>query len=291
MKTIGFLNSASKKNFKAFSEAFRQGLQDAGYAAPGDVKIIERWAEGDYHRLPKLAKELVNSNVDVIATTGGTVAAHAAMKATKKHPILFVSGYHAKKAGLVKRGGNATGLSMHTTESLPKRLAAVRQMLPGAKKVAILLRPSKAFVYAREKEHAKKAKLVVVEARTDKELGKAFASAVKQGAGALIVCADPHFTTHRKKIVALAAAHKLPTAYPWREYVHDGGLMSFGPSLTDAYRQVGQYAGEILNGSKPHTLRVHMKKVSDFELVVNAKTARALGLAVPQKLSARGELV
>jgi len=132
---------------------------------------------------------------------------------------------------------------------------------------------------------------VVVEARTDKELGKDFASAVKQGAGALIVCADPHFTTHRKKIVALAAAHKLPTAYPWREYVHDGGLMSFGPSLTDAYRQVGQYAGEILNGSKPHTLRVHMKKVSDFELVVNAKTARALGLAVPQKLSARGELV
>lgn len=291
MKTIGFLNSASKRTFKGFSAAFRHGLQEAGYSEPEDVKIIERWAGGEYDRLPQLARELVDRNVDVIATTGGTVSAHAAMKATKRHPILFVSGYHPVKAGLVKRGGNATGLHVHTTESLPKRLAAIRELVPGAKKVAVLLRPSNAFVYRREKEHAKKAGVMVVEARTDKDLKKAFASAVKKSADALIVCADPHFTTHRKKIVQLAAAHKLPTAYPWREYVDEGGLMSFGPSLTDAYRQVGRYAGQILGGAKPSSLRVHMKKVSDFELVINGKTAKGLGLAVPQKLSARGEVI
>jgi putative ABC transport system substrate-binding protein len=155
----------------------------------------------------------------------------------------------------------------------------------------VLLRPSTAYVYKREKVHAKAAGLMVVEARTDKNLEKAFASAVKQGAGALIVCADPHFTTHRKKLVALAAKYKMPTAYPWREYVEEGGLMSFGPSLTDAYRQVGLYAGKILDGHKPHKLPVHMKKISDFETVINAKTAKKLGLQVSQKLRALGEVV
>ena len=280
MRVIGFLNSAAKgAHFDAHVAAFRAGLKETGCIEGKDVKIVYRWADGKYTDLPKLAADLVKRRVDVIATTGGTVSAQAAVKATKTIPVLFVSGFDPGKSGLMK-GANSKGVHVATTESVSKRLAMLRKLVPGARKVAVLLRPG-TYVYKREKEYAKKAGLIVVQAREQGDFAKAFASAVKKGASALIVCADPFFTSHRKKLIALAAAHHLPAAYPWREYADEGGLLSFGPNLMQAYRDVGVHAGNIIRKYEHRGQRVKKNKVSDFELVINGKTAAALNLAIP----------
>lgn len=297
MKTIGFLNSASDDaTFAKPVEAFHKGLADNGYVVGRDVTIISRWADGDYKKkLPALAKELVNSHVDLIATSGGAVAALAALgatsanKAAKTLPILFISGFDPAKAGLLKQG-NATGVHVSTTESVPERADALRSLLPKGAKIATLLRPG-TFVFKREQEQAKKAKLIVVQAYDEKDLSGALDTAAKKGASGLLVCADPFFTDKSKQIVALANARNLATAFAWRQIVEGGGLMSFGPNLLDAYHQIGAYAALILKGLKPDALRVHMAKPNAFELVVNRKTADALKLAIPQNLNRRIEVI
>jgi putative tryptophan/tyrosine transport system substrate-binding protein len=290
MKTIGFLNSAPKgAHFDRHVAAFLEGLKEAGCVEGRNVKIVSRWAQGKYADLPKLAAGLVKRKVDVLATTGGTVTALAALKATKKIPILFVSGFDPHKAGLLK-SGNAKGVHVFTTESVPKRLAYLRQLTPKAKKAAVLLRPG-TFVYKREKEEAKKAGLIMVEARDQRDFAPAFAAAVKKGAGAIMICADPYFTSHRKKLIALAAKYGLPAAYPWREYVEEGGLMSFGPNLSDAYRHVGLHAGYIVQGTKERGKPIKTHKLSEFELAINAKTAQQLGLATPKSWEKRAEVL
>jgi len=290
MRTIGFLNSGVKgRHFDKHVDAFRQGLKDAGCVEGKDVKIVFEWAHGNYPELPKLAAKLVKRKVDVIAATGGTVAGHAAAKATKTIPVLFVSGFSPSKAGLMK-GRNTRGVHVPTTESVPKRLAKLRQLAPKADKVAVLLRPG-TFVFQREKEHAKDAGLIIVQAKEETDFPKAFKDAIKKGAQALIVCADPYFTSHRKKLIVLAAEHRLPTAYPWREYPEEGGLMSFGPNLCEAYRHVGEYAGNIIRQYEHRGPRVKKNKISDFELVVNARTAQQLGLSIPERWKGQAQIV
>jgi putative ABC transport system substrate-binding protein len=297
MKTIGFLNSASDDaTFAKPVEAFRKGLADNGCVVGRDVNIISRWADGDYKKkLLDYAKELVNSHVDLIATSGGAVAAQAALwaldqaKMTKSVPLLFISGFDPAKAGLLK-GGNATGVHVSTTESVAERAEALRSLLPKGAKVADLLRPG-TFVFQREKEQAKKAKLIVVEAKDESDLRPALAKAVKQGARGLLVCADPFFTDKAKQIIALANELNLATAFAWRQIAEDGALMSFGPNLIDAYHQIGAYAALILKGLRPDALRVQMAGPTAFELVVNRKTADALKLDIPHNLNRRIEVI
>ncbi len=290
MKVIGFLNSASDDiAFAKHVAAFHDGLKKYGYVDGVNVRIISRWAEGDYKSLSTLAADLVNSKVDLIATTGGTVSALETLKVTQTLPVLFISGFDPRKAGLL-RFGNATGVNVSTTHSVPERAALLRRLVPKAAKIADLLRP-KTFVYKREKEQAKKAKLIVVEACDEEHLRPAFAKAVKQGAGALMVCADPYFTSQFQKIVALAGEFNLPTAFAWRQYVEEGGLMSFGPRLSEAYFQIGAYAGLILNGLKPDALRVQAPRSDEFEFVVNGKTASALKIEIRKEIDPRIEVI
>jgi putative tryptophan/tyrosine transport system substrate-binding protein len=273
MKVIGFLNSGAEGAFRPFVDAFRKGLNEAGFIEGPDLKIEYRWADGDYQRLPTLAKELVKLPVDIIATAGGAVAAQAAMKATRKIPILFVSGYNPAKVGLV--AANTTGVNVATTESVPHRVALLRKLLAKGTKIAVFLRPG-TDVFKFELAAAKKEKLIVVRADYPIRLEDMFEEAVAKGAGALLVCADPSFTQRRKEIVALAAKHKLPAAYPWHEYVEDGGFMSHGPSLPHAYRRIGLYAAMILDGEKARKLPIHT--TSAFTQSINLKTALDLGL-------------
>jgi putative ABC transport system substrate-binding protein len=292
-KVIGFLSSGSENGFSNFIGAFHEGLESSGYVDGQNVSIVFRWADGNYETLPQLAADLVRQRVDLIATTGGVVSAQAAMRAANEIPVLFVSGYDPEKMEFrekeIGRGSNATGVNLHTTESVPERLALLRQLVPNAGKVAVLLRPG-TDVYKRETEEAEKASLLIVEASGEGEFRSAFASA-KDQADAMLVCADPSFTNHRKKLVALAEEYGLPTAYALRAYVEAGGLMSYGPDLHDAYRHVGEYAGKILAGSSPDALGVRMNSLSDFELVINGKTAAALGLTIPTDLQQRAEII
>jgi putative ABC transport system substrate-binding protein len=245
------------------------------------VEIISRWAEGNYGILQRQAAELVARGVDVIAATGGLVAAQEAVRATDKIPIVFLGGVHPAQVEFIKgtKGPppNATGVDTSTTDSVPERLARLRRLAPDATKVAVLLRCG-TFVFEREKEQAAKASLEVVEASNEHEYEPAFALAVKNGADALIVCADPSFTNLRKKLVALAKNFELPTAYSFRADPEAGGLMSYGPSLRKAYRQIGDYTGKILNGALPSELPVQVMQISDFEEVINSGTAKTLGL-------------
>jgi putative ABC transport system substrate-binding protein len=287
MKVIGFLNSGAENAFRSFVAAFRQGLKEGGFAEGPDLKIEARWANGDYERLPALAKELVKLPVDIIATTGGAVAAQAAMKATRKIPILYVTGYDPAKVGLV--APNTTGVNVGTTESVPHRVALLRKLLPARTKIAVFLRPG-TDVFKFELAAAKKEKLIVVRADFPIRLADMFDEAVAKGAGALLVCADPSFTQRRDEIVALAAKHKLPAAYPWHEYVEGGGFMSHGPSLPDAYRRIGLYAAMLLEGEKPRKLPVHT--TGAFTQSINLKTALGLGLGLhPNLLRAHADRI
>jgi putative ABC transport system substrate-binding protein len=294
MKEIGFLNSASRSSFGDFLKYFRKGLTDAGYVEDRDVKIVFKWANGDYDKLPKLAQDLVDRGVDLIAATGGAIALRAALKATDEIPILYAIGYNPAKMEFLGKakghGENATGVDIYTTESVPRRLRLLRQLVPDATKVAVLLRP-RTQVYEREKEQAEKENLIIVRASTEGQLDDAFSRAVSKKARALLVCADPFFTSKRKKIVRLAKAYKIPAAYPFREYVEVGGLMSYGPDLTDVYRYVGECCGKVLDGTRPDQLRIQMKKQSDFDLFINQNAAAALDLEIPQSLRRQAEVV
>jgi len=297
MPVIGFLGSTSPGPFERLAQAFRQGLNDGGYVEGRNVAIEYRWAEGQSARLPELAAELVRRRVVLIAAIGGTMSARAAKAATQTIPILFIGGPDPVGEGLVtslnRPGGNVTGVALQTAELMPKRLQLLNELVPRAATIALLVNPIRSLelhVDARLLEAATRAagqKMVLLNASVEGELEPAFASAVGQRADALLVSASAFFTDRRAQLDTLAAHHALPAAYPFREYADAGGLMSYGPSIADVYRLIGRYASRILKGDKPADLPVQLP--TKFELVLNLKTAKALGLDVPATLLTRAE--
>ena len=297
MPVIGFLNSVSPRAFANRVEVFRQALGEAGYVEGRNVAIEYRWAEGDYGRLPALANELVRLNVTVIVATGGTTSALAAKRATSIIPIVFTGG-DPVKAGLVaslsRPGGNLTGVNVFASELVAKRLELLQELVPKATLIAMLTNPNSWAAEANAaavQEAARRfdRQVVVAKAGAESEFEAAFASLVQQRAGALLVDGDAFFETHADQLVTLAARHAVPAIYSEPEYAAAGGLMSYGPSITDAYRQAGVYVGRILRGEKPADLPV--VQLSKIDLTVNLKTAEALGLAVPPSILARADEV
>src|SRR5712691_7856192 len=293
---IGFLNSASTDPSARLADGFRQGLSEAGYVEGRNVTIEYRYAEGQFARLPELATDLVQHGVSLIAATGGIISARAAKSVTATVPILFISGPNPVGDGLVanfnRPGGNLTGVAMFTSELIPKRLELLNELVPRAATIGLLVNPTD-VAHVEEAMHIETAtrttgqQMILLNATAESDFEPAFVSAVQQRADALLVSANPFFTDRRSQLVALAARHRVPTGYPWRQYAEAGGLMSYGPSIVGAYRLLGRYAGRILNGEKPGDLPVQMP--TRFELVINLKTARALGLNVSTKLFATAD--
>jgi putative ABC transport system substrate-binding protein len=294
---IGYLSSTSPGPNAANMAAFHQGLSEIGYVEGQNLAIEYRWAEGSYDRLPALAADLVGRNVDVIATSAGDSSALAAKTATSTIPIVFIVGGDPVQKGLIaslsRPGGNLTGFSMITVELHPKQLDLLSELVPQAGVIALLVNPNnpnaeRVMRDVQEAARAKGVRLAILKAGTESEIDAAFATLVQQQAGALLVT-DPFFLSRREQIVALASLHAVPAMYEWREYSASGGLISYGTSLTAVYRQVGIRVGKILKGAKPADLPV--EQPTTFELVVNLKTAKALGLTVPQSILARADEV
>jgi putative ABC transport system substrate-binding protein len=296
LPVIGLLHSASSDETTDQLRGFRLGLKETGYVEGENVAIVYRFAEDRIDRLPELAAELVHRRVAVIATAGHD-SAFAAKAATTTIPILFIAGTDPVELGLVaslaRPGGNATGINFLGAELTAKRLELLREMVPGAARVAVLVNPaSPATRTLREVEAAARAmglQLQVLNASTSREIDAAFATLVRERPDALFVPPSPFFTDRRVQLTQLAARHAIPATYSGRHYAHAGGLMSYGANLTDAFRQIGAYAGRILKGAKPADLPVVQS--SKFELVINAQTARMLGLEVPPMLLARADEV
>ncbi len=298
MPVIGFLSGTSPGPYASYVAAFHQGLSDAGYVEGQNIAIEYRWAEGHYDRLPALAADLVGRKVDVIAASGGTPAARAAKSATSTIPIVFTSGTDPVAAGLVtslaRPGGNLTGVSFLVVELNPKRLELLTELVPQARVIALLVNPTNtnAERTIRNMEEAARAKgvqLAILKVGSESEIDVAFASLVQLQAGALVVGADAFDNSRRERLVALASRHAVPAIYEGRESAASGGLISYGTSISSVYRQLGIYAGKILAGAKPADLPV--QQPTKFELVINLKTAQALGLTVPQALLARADEV
>jgi ABC-type uncharacterized transport system substrate-binding protein len=288
MPVVGFLGTASPRPFAHLVADFRRGLQETGFIEGRSVVIEYRWAEGQYDRVPALAADLVRRQVAVIVTVGGETSAAAAKAVTETIPIVFNVGSDPVKIGLVvslaRPGGNATGVNIFTIELVEKRLGLLLDLIPTASSIAILVNPDfvPAAANASEAEAAARAvgkQVVIYNARSEIEIGTAFAIMAQARPGALLVGADPFFNSRRGLIVALAGRHAIPAIYEWREFAEAGGLISYGTSLVEAYRQQGIYAGRILKGEKPADLPV--VQLSKFELVINLNTAKALGLAIP----------
>jgi putative tryptophan/tyrosine transport system substrate-binding protein len=296
MPVIGFLSATSPGPLAASLAAFRQGLSETGYVEGQNVTIEYRWAEGHYDRLPALAADLVSRKVDVIAT-GNPPSALALKTATSTIPIVFISGDAVADglvASLARPGGNLTGLSIFTAELMPKRLELLSDLVPRAEVIALLVNPNNAGAErivrdVREAAGAKGVQLHILKAGTEREVDTAFAALVELHAGALLIGTDPLFGSRREQLVTLAEHHAVPTIYPWPDFAKAGGLISYGPSSTAAFREVGIYVGRILNGAKPVDLPV--QQPTTFELVVNLKTAKALGLTVPPSILARADEV
>jgi putative ABC transport system substrate-binding protein len=274
--------------------AFHQGLSETGYVEGQNVAIEYRWAEGHYDRLPALATDLVGRKVDVIVASGGPAPARAAKNATSSIPIIFATGGDPVDFGLVaslaRPGGNLTGVSLLARELMPKRLELLSELVPQAGVIALLVNPSPVNTEdLQEAARAKGVQLHILKADTESEIDSAFATFVQLHAGALLVGADLFFFNRREQLLALAARHALPAMYEWREFAEAGGLISYGSSRTAAYRQVGIYVGKILQGAKPADLPVQQPTM--FELVVNLKTAKALGLTIPPSVLARADEV
>jgi putative tryptophan/tyrosine transport system substrate-binding protein len=295
---VGFLGSTSPEPNAPFVAAFHHGLGEAGYVEGQNVAIEYRWAEGSYDRLPGLAGDLVGRKIDLIVTGGGSVVALAAKAATSTIPIVFISGDDAVAAGLVaslaRPGGNLTGVSFLVVELTAKLLELLSELVPRANVIALLVNPTNPLTerlmkVAQEAARAKGVQLSILKAGTESDIDATFTALAQLKAGALVVGADSFFAAQRDQLVALASNHAIPVIYPLREYVAAGGLVSYGPSLTAVYRQAGIYAGKILKGAKPADLPV--QQPTKFEMVINIKTAKALGLAVPQALLARADEV
>ncbi|MFO0986811.1 MAG: ABC transporter substrate-binding protein [Alphaproteobacteria bacterium] len=295
---IGVLAAGAPAAFDRFLAGFHAGLAEAGFVAGRNLAIEFRWAQGRYDRLPELAAELVALKVDLILASGGAPPAFAAKAATSSIPIVFTAIADPREGGLVESlnrpGGNLTGITILTTELDSKRLELLCTLAPAAKVVAALANPNRSdFAKQVQDVQARAASLardlVVLRAGTETQIDDAFAELKARGAGAVAVLADPFFTSRREQIVALAARHAVPAIYQWREFAAAGGLASYGPSITDAYRQAGHYAGRILKGEKPAVLPV--LQPTTFEFVLNLKTAKALGLDIPDPLLARADEV
>ena len=293
---IGFLGTASPAQWTSFVAAFRKGLNETGYVEGKNVEIEFRWAEGHYDRLPALASDLVRRQVAVIFATGGGGGAQAAKAATSTIPIVFTAP-EAVSLGLVASlghpGGNVTGVNFFTSELMPKRLQLLHELVPNATVIALIVNPG-GISESRARKLQETARtfglqLRLLKAANEQEIDAAVATVAQLRPGALLVDADLFFNARREQFVALAARHAVPAIYEVRDYVVAGGLMSYGASITEAYRQAGVYTGRILNGAKPADLPVLQS--TTFELVINAKTAKALGLTVPQSLLLRAEVI
>jgi len=297
---IGFLNPGSAgPDTDPFVASFRQGLGETGYVEGKNVTIEYRWGEGRYDRMPALAADLVERKVDVIAATGGGPAAIAAKTATTTIPIVFVVGVDPVAAGLVaslaRPGGKLTGITVLARELYPKQLELLSELVPQARVIALLANPTNPVSTLRreipadmqELPHTKGLQLRRLMAGTESEIDAVFTTLVEAQAGALLVSADPFFDTRRAQLVALAARHAVPAIYYFRSFVEAGGLISYGRRTSGEGHPIGVYVGKILNGAKPADLPV--QQPTRFELVINLKTATALGLTVPQSLLARAD--
>jgi putative ABC transport system substrate-binding protein len=293
MPVIGFMSSRSAEDSARVVTAFRQGLAEAGYVEGSNLVIEYRWANGNYDRLPALATELVRRPVDVFATVGGVQAARAAKAVTNTIPIVFGMGEDPVNQGLVpslnRPGGNITGATFFTAQLGAKRLGLLRELVPEAEVMALLVNQNSPEGQEQTKDvrqaaHDLGQKLVVLNGGTDEEIEVAFASLAQQGVAALMVGSDPFFDPRRDQLIALVAQHAVPAIYQFRDYAVAGGLMSYGASITDLYHQVGVYVARILKGDKPSDLPV--AQATRFELVINLKTAKTLRLNVPPTLLA-----
>ena len=298
MPVIGFLSGRSAGASASLVAAFHRGLSETGYVEGQNVKIEYRWAEGRYDRLPALAADLVDRKVDLIATSGGPSSAQAAKIATATIPITFVLGTDPVELGLVaslaRPGGNLTGVSMLMTELNAKRLELLSELVPQVRVIALLVNPNYpgSEGIMREVQEATRAtgvQVLILKARTEGEIDAAFTPLVQRHVDALVVGNDSFFDTRIEQFVALAGRHAVPAIYDQREFPDSGGLMSYGTSLSAVYRQHGISAGRILKGTKPADLPV--EQPTRFELVINLKTAKTLGLSVPQSLLVRADEV
>jgi putative tryptophan/tyrosine transport system substrate-binding protein len=294
MPVIGVLHSQSADAFREPLRGFRQGLKDAGYVEGENVAIEYRFADNQMDRLPELAAELVRRRVAVIATGGGPVPAFAAKGATATIPIVFTIGDDPVRLGLVaslaRPGGNVTGVSFLVTELSAKRLELLRELVPAVTRIAVLVNPAEATnteAILKDVETAARVMGLAIKqlnASTSGEINAAFATLARERPDAIFVATDAFFTARRVQLALLAMLHRIPVIYPIRPFTEAGGLMSYGTSLTDTYHQAGVYAGRILKGAKPVDLPV--ARSTKFELVINAETARMLGLTVPPSLLA-----
>ena len=297
MPVMGFLNGAIAARYVPFASAFHRGLAEAGYVEGQNVAVEYRWADNHYDRLPALAADLVRRQVTVLAATG-TPAALAAKAATTTIPIVFTSAVDPVAAGLVsslnRPSGNATGVSGYVTALAAKRLELLHALVPNAAVVGLLLNPNYPDAEAQRNDVTNAARALgrqihIVSARSESDFDAAFATLIELQADALLVGGDVLFLSRRDQLVALAARHKIPAIYFQREFVLAGGLISYAPELGDAYRQGGIYVGRILKGAKPGDLPV--VQPTKFEFVINLKTAKALGLQIPDKLLALADEV
>ena len=293
---IGFLNAASPETFADRLRAFRNGLKEAGFVEGENVAIEYRWAEGQYDRLPALATELVRRQVAVIAATGGSPVALAAKAAAATIPIIFTVPEDPVRLGLVaslaRPGGNATGINFFSGELAAKRLGLLRELVPPAARVALLIDPATMDSILEDAKTAARSmglQIQVVHASTSRDIEAAFASFGRERPDALLVGGGAFLFSRRIQLALLAARYAVPASYGSREYPEIGGLMSYGTSLTDAYRQVGVYAGRVLKGAKAADLPV--LQATKFELVINHPAAKALGIEIPPTLLARADEV
>jgi ABC-type uncharacterized transport system substrate-binding protein len=292
MPVIGFLGFGSLENFGPWLTAFRKGLNEGGFVEGQNVAIEYRWADGQYDRMEKLAADLVGRRVAVIAVPGSPPGARAAKAATSRIPIVFGIGEDPVNLGLVasiaRPGGNATGVNFLTAEVIAKRLALLLELVPGAARVAALINPTDAVRAEAVRNDLQSAvrtmgvQLQILNASSSLEIDAALAAVAREGSDALFVGPDAFFNTRRVQLANLGAHFSIPTAFAVREYVDAGGLMSYGTSVADMYRQVGVYTGNILKGAKPADLPVLQS--TKLELVINAQTARMLRLTIPSSL-------
>jgi putative ABC transport system substrate-binding protein len=297
MPVIGFLANGSWVSLAGFVAAFSQGLRETGYVEDQNVAIEYRLTEGRYDQLPALIADLVNRKVDVIAAIG-TPTARSAKSTTSTIPIVFNIGDDPVESSLIaslaRPGGNLTGVTTLNIELHPKRLELLSELVPQARVIALLLNPmgpqtERIMRQAQETARVRGLQLPILNASTESEIDAAFATLIQLHAGGLVSGSDPFFTSRREQLVALAARHGVPAIYQWREFATSGGLISYGPSLSAAYREVGIYAGKILKGANPADLPV--QQPTRFELVVNLKTAKELGITVPPSVLARADEV
>ena len=299
LPVVGFIHAGSPANSSSHVASFRQGLNEIGYVEGRNVTIEYRWAEGSHDRYPELAADLIRQKVNVIAIGANTPASRAAKAATSTIPIVFGVGDDPVRLGLVtslaRPGGNATGINFFIAELTAKRLGLLREMAPGAARVAVLVNPANATTAestVKDVEATAPAlgvQIQIFHAGTIREIDAAFANLVRQRFDAVFVGPDPFFNTRRVQLAIAAARHAVPTIFAQREYAEAGGLMSYGANVADAYRHVGVYTGRILKGEKPADLPVVQS--TKFELVINAATARTLGLTIPPSLLALADEV